>query len=605
MPSRPARRRSPRAAGTYGGLYYGEGSGSTGSAGSAGSGPGQGTTSACGPWTQDPGPTKQRPSYTRSYASRTASGLKCRATRSSVAGNTRAGDRSDSSSASASSATCPFGTTCTSSPNNLVELDAARMIGGDDGRAGRERLDGDGRQRFEQRRQREHVGDGRVARDVVVRHEAGERDAIGDAQRRACASSVVAQRTGAADDEPHVVPRARQPRERVDQEALSGQLVQPLDVQNHERLGDAERGRATRRASRLVARRERVADRRIDDRRGPADRDRASVRVLEQPLAVERHRARAPVGARERIDRTSAGGSARSPCRTASARTASPRRDAHAAATSMMSPLLCRCSRSAPAAPSIERRADQPRLPPACRSGAAARQAAGGLASRQPQATGPARQFRASARPCAGSCATNETSSPRARAQRAELGRQQRVGRLIGRQMRRDVTDAHGPARASGRRSAWRPVRRRTARGIPRTSRLGAQLAASRTSARVRADRRTRRSSPCVAVVRAAADDRFARVKEQIEDRHAAPRRSAARARSCLRPSCRTAAATGRARCAAAAARASSCTATAPAPYQRSSDGRHAAIERGRDRQLEQRRSCPAASRRRRPGSTA
>jgi hypothetical protein len=51
-------------------------------------------------------------------------------------------------------------------------------------------------------------------------------------------------------------------------------------------------------------------------------------------------------------------------------------------------------------------------------------------------------------------------------------------------------------------------------------------------------------------VVRAAADDRLARMKEQIENRRAAIDESGARARSCRRPSCMTAAASGPWRCA-------------------------------------------------------
>ena len=60
------------------------------------------------------------------------------------------------------------GTTSDVVAEDLVELDAAGMVGRDDRRAGGERLDRDGRQGLEQRRQHEDVGDGRVARDVVV-----------------------------------------------------------------------------------------------------------------------------------------------------------------------------------------------------------------------------------------------------------------------------------------------------------------------------------------------------------------------------------------------------------------------------------------------------
>ena len=48
---------------------------------------------------------------------------------------------------------------------DLVQLDAAGMVGGHDRRAGRERFDRDGRQRLEQRRQREDIRDRRVLRD--------------------------------------------------------------------------------------------------------------------------------------------------------------------------------------------------------------------------------------------------------------------------------------------------------------------------------------------------------------------------------------------------------------------------------------------------------
>ena len=70
----------------------------------------------------------------------------------------------------------------------------------------------------------------------------------------------------------------------------------------------------------------------------------------------------------------------------------------------------------------------------------------------------------------------------------AELPRQQRVGRLIRRQVRRDVEDVHAV-----RLSAVR------AGGTPRTSTgVGAEVPAWRTRGTARADRRTRRAPPAV-----------------------------------------------------------------------------------------------------------
>ena len=95
----------------------------------------------------------------------------------------------------------------------------------------------------------EDVGDRGVARDVVVGHEAGERDAVADAGVARLRLERLAQRAGAADDQPHVVAAARDARERVDQVLLAGQLVQALHVEHDARLADAERG-APRRARR-------------------------------------------------------------------------------------------------------------------------------------------------------------------------------------------------------------------------------------------------------------------------------------------------------------------------------------------------------------------
>ena len=103
----------------------------------------------------------------------------------------------------------------------------------------------------------------------------------------------------------------------------------------------------------------------------------------------------------------------------------------------------------------------------------------------------------------------------------AELGRQQRVGRLIGRQVRRDVADAHRSRQAVARTVAAVSVRPRSARGTRRTSSARRRDRASRTSGLGRAGRRTRRARPRP-VVRTAADDRLAGMKEEIQDRRAA-----------------------------------------------------------------------------------
>ena len=166
-----------------------------------------------------------------------------------------------------------------------------------------ERLDGDGRQRLEQRRQREDVGDGRVARDLVVGDEAGERDAVGDAERRAPALRAprAAGRCRRSTSRTSRRPRATRANASM-RYALAGQFVQPLDVEDDVRLGDAER-RAPRRARRLVLRRERRRDRRDRRPTGPARSRPSSMRALQQLPAVERDRAARAIRARERIDR--------------------------------------------------------------------------------------------------------------------------------------------------------------------------------------------------------------------------------------------------------------------------------------------------------------
>ena len=206
------------------------------------------------------------------------------------------------------------------------------------------------------------------------------------------------------------------------------------------------------------------------------------------------------------------------------------------------------------------------------------------------------------ARPCAGSCATNVTSIAARVRPGAELGRQQRIGRLIRRQVRRDVADAHAAVRP------WRGRRTATSREpvavLGERHRLGAEVlrgegqhAAEPVEERVELALR--------AVVRTAADDGLARVKEQVQNRRAAADDLARRARSCPRPSCTTDAASARARRAAAAARACVVYGHGARAVPALDHAGHAAVERGRDRQLEHVARARRASRRRRRGSTA
>ena len=118
----------------------------------------------------------------------------------------------------------------TSSPNTSLQLDAARVVGRDHRRAGGQRLDRDRRQRLEQRRQHEQIGGGAVARDRGVVHQAGERDVPLDARRSRDASQLAEQRPGAADHQPRVGVRADDLAHRLEQEALPGERMQPLDV---------------------------------------------------------------------------------------------------------------------------------------------------------------------------------------------------------------------------------------------------------------------------------------------------------------------------------------------------------------------------------------
>ena len=128
---------------------------------------------------------------------------------------------------------------------DLMKLEAARVVGREHRCAGRQRLDGHGRECFEQRRQDEEVGHGRVPSHLLVRQETGEGDLRCDSRRARLFFQGLTQRTGTAEDQPHVVAIAADPGECIDEVALARELVETLDVQQDKRLVDAELVRAT------------------------------------------------------------------------------------------------------------------------------------------------------------------------------------------------------------------------------------------------------------------------------------------------------------------------------------------------------------------------
>ncbi len=188
-----------------------------------------------------------------------------------------------------------------------VQLDAARMIGAHHRRAARQRFDGDRRQRFEQRRQDEQIRRAIVVGDHVVRDQSRERDAFGHARARARRprAQLVEERARAADHELRVGMMAQHFGHRVDQVALTRERVQPFHIEQHVTRRQPE-PRPQRRALFLRRRRERVDDRRIHDRQSLA-REPQLDRLVVQPAAVERDARRLAIRRREQIERPGLG----------------------------------------------------------------------------------------------------------------------------------------------------------------------------------------------------------------------------------------------------------------------------------------------------------
>ena len=171
---------------------------------------------------------------------------------------------------------------------DVVELEPAGVVGGDDRRAAGERLDRNGRQRLENRRQDEEIGCGAVAGHDGIIHEPGKRDVTFDACRSRRRLQLAEERAGSADHQPGVGVRADDLVHRLDQEALPGERMQALHVHQQVAVGDPQR-LAGRRLRRLVVPRELRTDRRIDGLHLPP-RQAELARPSEQALAVEGHR---------------------------------------------------------------------------------------------------------------------------------------------------------------------------------------------------------------------------------------------------------------------------------------------------------------------------
>ena len=240
------------------------------------------------------------------------------------------------------------------------------------------------------------------------------------------------------------------------------------------------------------------------------------------------------------------GGSARSRCRRASARPAS-RAAARAARPAPASrPLLCTWTTSARAMPRRQRAPDSRTRRRSSRA-RSVRSTSARLRARHP-GHGPGS---GALPPARGGCATYSTVVAARRRPVAELERQQRVGRLIGRQVRRDVEDPHRGFTGRGVHGsrvevAVRPVQRRVR---TRANVTGTAPSSRVANARKRSSRSQKASSSaCGPVVRAAADDGLARVEEQVEHRLAGGRQIPRQRRSCRRATSTTAAATACAR---------------------------------------------------------
>ena len=123
------------------------------------------------------------------------------------------------------------------------------------------------------------------------------------------------ERPGAAKDQSHVGAAPGDAGKRLDQVLLAGELMEPLHVQHEAVFGDAEI--APHPCPRVgIERLKGRADGGIHDRHALAIQPKL-LRALQQLPTVEGDAARPTIRARERIESASAGGSARSQCRTA------------------------------------------------------------------------------------------------------------------------------------------------------------------------------------------------------------------------------------------------------------------------------------------------
>jgi hypothetical protein len=178
-----------------------------------------------------------------------------------------------------------------------LELDAARVVGRDDGRAAGERLQRDRGRRLQLGRQHEQVGGALEARDLRVRREAEEAHRAVQAEARGLRLERRLLLAGAGDQQARVGSLARHERHRVEERRLVGQRVEALHVEQ-QRSRPHVVARAYLGPLRGGERRELVRDRGIHDG-GAGERYRERPRALEQRLAVERDVVRLAVHAPE------------------------------------------------------------------------------------------------------------------------------------------------------------------------------------------------------------------------------------------------------------------------------------------------------------------
>ena len=116
-------------------------------------------------------------------------------------------------------------------PEDVVQLDAAWIVGRDHGRACRQRLDGDGGQRLQPGRQHEQIRGRAVCGDCGVVDQAGERHVAFHSTRSGGGFELLQQRTGSADDQPRVGVDAHDVAQCRQEIPLARQRMQALDVQ--------------------------------------------------------------------------------------------------------------------------------------------------------------------------------------------------------------------------------------------------------------------------------------------------------------------------------------------------------------------------------------